>query len=428
MTVLAPMACTLGGQASIIVARAAAARAAWQEIEVSMRDNPEFAAWVDRARGVDIAQFARARKLELRGTSELEGPCPDCAGTDRFAINTRKRVFNCRGCGAGGDVIALAQLILHCDFREACRVLTGEDAPDGKSGTVDPEAARRAAEQRARDEAQRAAEENSYREEERRKAYEIWRSGRPIMGTETEAYLAARGLGPVLDRVRLRHVDGLDYWHQVHEPGRKKPRIFVLHHGPAMLAAITDDDDRFAGVHMTWFDPCTPGEKVQLVCPKTMVDLPAKKIRGSKRRGWIRLITPAHVDRQVCGEGIETVLSPAVAELGTVDFDRTAYWASIDLQHLGGRAVETVPHPVLLNKAGRPQRVPGPVPDADPKAPMPSKAVREILTLGDGDSDRFTADQVHARAARRWAMPGRTIRTAWAPDNGDFNDVLRGRA
>ena len=183
MTVLAPMACTLGGQASIIVARAAAARATWQKIEASMRDNPEFAAWVDRARCVDIAEFARARRLKLRGTSELEGPCPDCGGTDRFAINTRKRVFNCRGCGAGGDVIALAQLVLHCDFREACRVLTGEDAPDGKTGTVDPEAARRAAEQRAaeqraRDEAQRAAEENSYREEERRRAYAIWRSGR----------------------------------------------------------------------------------------------------------------------------------------------------------------------------------------------------------------------------------------------------------
>jgi hypothetical protein len=418
----------LGGLVETIVARAGAARETWQEIEAVMRDNPEFRAWVDRARAVEIGTFARARGLTLRGTGEMVGPCPDCGGSDRFAINTRKQVFNCRGCGAGGDVIALAELVFHCDFREACRVLTGEDAPDGRAGTVDHEAVRRVAEQRARDEAQRAAEENAWRERERAKAYEFWRSGRRLAGTEAADYLAGRGLGPVLDRVRLRHVDGLDYWHQRTEPGRKKPVPFVLHHGPAMLAPITDDDDRFAGVHMTWFLPMRPGEKVDLADPQSGEALPAKKIRGSKRRGWIRLITPARFDRLVAGEGIETVLSVAVAELGTPAFERTAYWSSIDLQHLGGRAADRMAHPELKTRSGRAQTVPGGTPDDDPAAPMPPHCVREILTLGDGDSDRFTADLVHARAARRWARDGRTIRTAFAPQGADFNTVLRGVA
>lgn len=416
----------IGDLALGVLAAAGRAKTVFQELEALMRDDPAFRLWVEAARRVDIGTEAKARGLTLRGVGEMVGPCPDCGGRDRFAINTRKQVFNCRGCGGGGDVIALTQLIDKSDFRAACEHLTGQPAPDGKAGTVDHEAARRAAEKREADAAQREAEENVWREEERRKAYGFWRSGGSIKGTETADYLAARGLGPVLSLVRLRHSGGLDYWHQRDAPGRRKPVPFVLHHGPAMLAPITDDDDRFAGVHMTWFLPMRPGEKADLVDPQSGKDLPAKKIRGSKRRGWIRLITPARFDRLVAGEGIETVLSVAVAEFGTPGFERTAYWASIDLQHLGGRATERVAHPALKTATGRPLNVPGPVPDSDPKAPMPPACVTDILTLGDGDSDRFTASQVHARAAARWAMQGRTIRTAMAPDGADFNDVLRG--
>ena len=50
---------------------------------------------------------------------EYAGPCPVCDGRDRFSINTKKQVFNCRGCGSKGDVIALVQFLDGIDFRTA---------------------------------------------------------------------------------------------------------------------------------------------------------------------------------------------------------------------------------------------------------------------------------------------------------------------
>ena len=154
----------IGQLAASVVDRARAAMDDFYEMEAVMRDNPEFEAWVEDARAVDIAEEARARGLGLRGTVEMVGPCPDCGGSDRFAINTRKQVFNCRGCGESGDVIALTRLIDKSDFRAACEHLTGKPAPDGKAGTVDQKAALQAAADRAAKAAQREAEHNTWRE------------------------------------------------------------------------------------------------------------------------------------------------------------------------------------------------------------------------------------------------------------------------
>jgi hypothetical protein len=57
---------------------------------------------------------------------ELIGPCPVCGGTDRFGVNRSKRVWNCRGCQKGGDVIALAQHLDGSTFPDAIETLTGE--------------------------------------------------------------------------------------------------------------------------------------------------------------------------------------------------------------------------------------------------------------------------------------------------------------
>jgi hypothetical protein len=93
---------------------------------------------------------------------------------------------------------------------------------------------------------------------------------------------------------------------------------------------------------------------------------------------------------------------------------------------MGGKSAATIAHPALLNKAGKPLRVPGPDPDMDdPKVLAIPDQVTELVLLGDGDSDRFTASQVHARAARRFAADGRTIRSVWAPDGMDFNDMIK---
>jgi hypothetical protein len=62
-----------------------------------------------------------------------------CGGTDRFAINVHKQVFNGRVCGAKGDVIALVQHLDDVSFKDAITTLTGDGAgttPPPKYGSV----------------------------------------------------------------------------------------------------------------------------------------------------------------------------------------------------------------------------------------------------------------------------------------------------
>jgi Toprim domain/CHC2 zinc finger len=83
---------------------------------------------LDRARDADLLTIAQAlgTRLKRTGTTEFEGPCPVCGGTDRFSVNTHKKIWNCRGCGKGGDPIDLAMHVLSLDFRQAVAWLTGE--------------------------------------------------------------------------------------------------------------------------------------------------------------------------------------------------------------------------------------------------------------------------------------------------------------
>jgi hypothetical protein len=102
----------------------------------AMKASPDFQAWVDRARGVRIEGELARRGITLAGEQKVErcGPCPQCGGQDRFSINTKKQVFNCRGCGHKGTVTDLVMFLDDCDFTAACELLTGEPPPkDGKA-------------------------------------------------------------------------------------------------------------------------------------------------------------------------------------------------------------------------------------------------------------------------------------------------------
>jgi CHC2 zinc finger len=94
---------------------------------------PEWNMWVERARAVRIEDETAKRGIRLNGKAgknERVGPCPKCGGDDRFAINIKKQVFNCRGCRArGGDAIALVQFLDGVDFVHAVEALTGEPPP-----------------------------------------------------------------------------------------------------------------------------------------------------------------------------------------------------------------------------------------------------------------------------------------------------------
>lgn len=93
-----------------------------------------FETALEVARSIRIDDELSRRGIKLRGRNgSLEGPCPVCGGTDRFAVNTKKPAFNCRGCGIkGGDAIALTMALDGCDFRQAVEILTGEPVtPNG---------------------------------------------------------------------------------------------------------------------------------------------------------------------------------------------------------------------------------------------------------------------------------------------------------
>lgn len=384
-------------------------------------------AFVEEARAVPIDSEVARRNLRLKRTgAELVGPCPACGGTDRFGINLRKGVFNCRGSGKGGDVIALVEYLDATDFIGACETLTGRAAPKGESRGPDAaEIARREA-ARVAAATEREQGEIDYREQERARMRRFWKEARPIVeGSPAARYLARRGL-PLPNVPALRGLADHPYFEGNREIWR----------GPAMIAAIVDSAGIFRGGHVTWIDPDTFG-KAEIVDTETGEILKAKKVRGSLSGNHIPLSVSPGARRLVIGEGIETVLSVrlALAERKPADWMAgTLFWSSISLGNLGGKALETVVHPTEIRTdargAKRRVKVPGPVPFDDPAKPalMPPDDIDEIILLGDGDSDRFTTDLVLQRAAARWARPGRTILAAWAPAQADFNDILRAAA
>jgi hypothetical protein len=94
----------------------------------------EFEAWVAKARDIPIENEIARRSIPLKanGAAERCGPCPVCGGEDRFSINTKKAVWNCRHCGKGGDVIDLVMHLDDVEFITACETLTGEPRPTPK--------------------------------------------------------------------------------------------------------------------------------------------------------------------------------------------------------------------------------------------------------------------------------------------------------
>jgi phage/plasmid primase-like uncharacterized protein len=101
-----------------------------------------FDNWSAKARAVRIEDEIVRRGITLRGKIERVGPCPKCGGIDRFSINTKKGVWNCRQCGVGGDVIKLVEHLDNVDFITACTTLTGELAPkaNGRDRGIAPKA------------------------------------------------------------------------------------------------------------------------------------------------------------------------------------------------------------------------------------------------------------------------------------------------
>ncbi len=374
----------------------------------------EIAAVCDR---VDLRQLAVDLGASFRGKARY-GRCPICGGgksAARFEIKPDGRAWVCAVCEDGGDAIKLVMRVKGIKFREAVETLGGPVVlSESERAKLD---AKIKAERAKRDE-----DADAYRERERRALYAVWRAAAPLIGSPAEAYLRGRGITWRLDELDLRCADRPYFEGLVSdERGHKVPRLIVT--GPAMLAAFVGADGRFRGLHQTWIDTARPGVKADIFDPETGEALPAKKMRGHKAGGYLRLTRSGDLTRLYCGEGIETTLS--VREHMRDGF---AYRAAGDLGNVAGKAATRIAHPTLKTLAGRAQSVGTADPDFDSEAmPVPPET-RELILLKDGDSDAFTTDLAMRRAGARHARRGLVIRCADPGAGRDFNDIARGAA
>lgn len=95
--------------------------------------HPERQRWIEDGRTAKtIERLCADRGLNLKkiAANELAGSCPKCGGTDRFSINTKDQVFNCRGCAKGGKgPIDLTMFIDGTELDAAVEKLTGKPPP-----------------------------------------------------------------------------------------------------------------------------------------------------------------------------------------------------------------------------------------------------------------------------------------------------------
>jgi hypothetical protein len=137
---------------------------------------------IERAREADILGVAERLGARLKKAGgEWVGPCPRCGGRDRFSVNTKKQLWNCRGCNKGGDVVGLWQHAGGATFGEAVAALSGEERTSFKPS-------RRKLDCDGRD---------GHRQQE--KARWLWAQRQPLAASVGETYLReARGYrGPL---------------------------------------------------------------------------------------------------------------------------------------------------------------------------------------------------------------------------------------
>jgi hypothetical protein len=338
------------------------------------------------------------------------GPCPICSSNPASRTAARFEVWTdrwvCAVCAAGGDVVELVRRRRGDSFEDAVAWLGG-------TGPADSARERRLAADRASKAAKTARDAEFYRTKELTTLRGIWERARPLPGSAAEAYLRRRGITAPIGAVPLRCVDDMPYYHGEAVIGRA-----------AAMVAMIEREGALQGLHFTYLDLTRPNGKAAFADAEG-TPLPAKKCRGRVAGGHIALIVPAAAPlRLILGEGIETVLSvwQRYALQGLAD--GAAFWTGVSLGNMGGAATATIKHPILRDAAGRPRRVPGPVPDLS-KPSIRFPAVRDLVLLRDGDSDPTLTQMALERTATRfyWQHARNTlVRMAAAPAGLDYND------
>lgn len=354
------------------------------------------------AKAMPIAEIAD--RLGVSGLKrcgiELTGACPVCGGDDRFSINTRKNIFNCRACG-GGDGIKLAELVQGCDFKTALAFLCGERGVE-----IDPKEVERRRRNAAAARRKSEAQAEAYRTQAITDAKSIWRAAEGFDTKPILEYFEIRGIKldtlPACFRLQPRR----PYYAKSAFGGYSQ-----VYSGPCMIAAIQRPDGRLTAVHQTWIDREMPNGKA-VILDAAGKPLDVKKVRGSKKGCAIRLTAKSvESDTLVMGEGIETTLTAKLAGV----FPDAMYWAGVDLG----------------NMAGRMQRIEGArwsgYPDlGDASAFVPPPWVRRLIFIQDGDSNP-KATRAKLESGLRRAMdikPGLIGQIVHPGEGIDLNDLL----
>ena len=396
--------------------------------------------------------------------SKMIGPCPICSinanskSAGRFEADADSWV--CAVCCDGGDIIALYGKINGIDpKREFAAIVAalGGDA-DATPPAETPASARRAGARAFRkgqcntapagmasdcvfawvdgwnSEKRKDDDNDRYRERERKRLYEnFWQPAQPWRGSLVETYLTTiRGV-VLPDNACLGFHPAMPYFRDGRED---QPEL--LHTGPAMLAPIWNarpdapaedlmrgEGYRFAGLHITYIDLTKAKGKLQLYDRSSLDLLPAKKVRGTKQGGYIDLGGAPLPDcrTMLAGEGIENTARGYTALIRAHrDVSRLRLRCAIDLGNIGGKARDRLAHPYQRDRAGRPKRVPGCLPDLDSAAmPVPHQ-IGLLSWMCDGDSDPFETRNAMRRGEVRRARRGLKQNFLW-PNGRDWNDV-----
>lgn len=374
----------------------------------------EFGKWRDEAEAADLVALIQGRghKLKRQG-SEWIGPCPRCGGTDRFSINPRERLFNCRSFGGGSYIDAIMH-IDDCDFLTACEALTGRPAParTKRQRKAAEKATGKPGERRDEPPAPSPDDSGESRRSQRirGKAADLFDAGRSILGTHAAAYLEARALAVTESwTFDLRFIARLPYYGYERDDDDEQRELGEF---PALLAAIRNADGDVIAVHRTYLDPKEP---LKLTPPGDTARNAAKKVLGKSKGGIIWLSRPGPV--LLIGEGIETSRSGYQLGFGG---DDPAVASAISLGNLAGSSTGSLDHPSIPRR-----KIPNGEPDMERPGAILPDYIEEVIILGDGDSDRPATLAFLLTAGRRWRAEGRKVFYALAPDGADWNDVLR---
>lgn len=222
------------------------------------------------------------------------GPCPGCAGKDRFTFNHKKRghgSFYCNGLPGGGDGFKLLEHVYGWTFAEARkRVIEAAGLARATSGPISvPTPHARATEAIASPSA---------------RVMRLRRNRCAIENCDDAVdYLASRYLWPLPPSCTLSAHASLDYWQDGRNVGRYS----------ALLADVTDQAGELVTVHATYLQG---GKKLAGYDPRKIFS-PMTGREGCA----VRLMPATHA--LGIAEGIETALSAAV-------LDAVPVWAALN--------------------------------------------------------------------------------------------------